>query len=167
MRQKSRPATVAAAPSRPAMGGGAGKAQKGAVTVAVGGHGGAAGLQGDAGKRAEAVEPHTGSSGPVPHAGVTAAASFGGASTTFTNHAAASYLAVKGDGGSPVIHTDSGGSHKLLGIHAGSMLFYSEPPDDRIVSQNVSPTPGDDLTWQFSMFSTWENTERDLSPSWP
>ncbi|MDD9813399.1 MAG: hypothetical protein OXU86_01080 [Thaumarchaeota archaeon] len=135
--------------------------------MTVGGYGGAAGLQGDEDKQAEIVGLYTSSSGPVPHAGVTAAASFGGASTTFTNHAAASYLAVKGDGGSPVIHAGDDGSTKLLGLHAGRMYMYNAPPDDRLVHQTSPHTLGDSTTYQFALFSTWENIKRDLALSWP
>jgi len=145
----------------------AGKIQKGATVVTVGGYGGAAALRGDEGKQAEIVGLHTSSSGSVLHTNVTAVVTIEGAPTTYTNHAAASYLSADGDSGSPVIHTGEDGSTMLLGLHAGRMYVYSESPDDRLAHQTTPYTHSDPLTHQFALFSTWENIKRDLSLLWP
>lgn len=144
-----------------------GKIQKGATVVTVGGYGGAAGLQGDHDKQAEIVGLRASSSGSVLHANVTVAAGIVGGSTTYTNHAAASYLSAAGDSGSPVIHTGEDGSTVLLGLHVGRMYVYSASPDDRLAHQATPYTPSDTLTYQFALFSTWENIKRDLSLLWP
>lgn len=88
-------------------------------------------------------------------------------SAFYTGQVIASYRAVKGDSGAPVVHTTSGGVTKLLGLHAATVSTFRDVPTGAAVFQGASTYTGNSNT-SFSVFSPWENIQRDLRiPSQP
>jgi len=65
-----------------------------------------------------------------------------------------------------VIHTDSNGKTALLGIHVGSMTWFTVESIGAIITRGHAVEPS--RRGQFGVFSTWENVKRDLGiPSQP
>lgn len=140
--------------------------QRGGDVIAVSSFGGVAGLASSAGttgmtpKTVEIVGGLTNSRGDLVHADVTMRVTEENISSVNTGHAIATYWSKHGDSGAPVIHTDSSGKTALLGIHVGSMTWFTVEPSGAIITQGNAVSPSE--RGQFGVFSTWENVKRDL-----
>jgi len=98
--------------------------------------------------------------GDLVHAKVTVRHTGQDQDNVYTGHVMAMYWSVGGDSGSPVIHTSGGGKTALLGIHVGSMTWFTVESSGAIITQGNAV--GMSQRGQFGVFSTWENVERDL-----
>ena len=74
----------------------------------------------------------------------------------------ASYASISGDSGAPIVFTDSSGSTKFLGLHVGRVTLLHEPPSGQVIAQTSGLLEDDSRTYQFGVFSTWDNVKRDL-----
>lgn len=134
-----------------------GEIQNGTSAVAISAHGGARGLLGE---DAEIIGAMTRDRGPIITDTVSIRAHVAGHDRVITKQAIAAYSATRGDSGAPIVHTDAGGRHALLGIHLGTIQTLLVEADGRIV-----PWPGlgaNSYAGEYGVFSTWENVRRDL-----
>jgi len=131
--------------------------------ITVSSFGGVAGLAGSPSadpKTVEIVGGLTNSKGALVHADATARITEEGISSVYTGHAIAKYWSTGGDSGAPVMHTDGAGKTALLGIHVGSVKWFTIESSGAVIPQGKPAAPTE--RGQFGVFSTWENVQRDL-----
>jgi len=83
-----------------------------------------------------------------------------------TGQVAASYWAIRGDSGAPIIHVGSGNQVSFLGVHVGeARTVFVESSGTAVAQGGVSANqlPLDERRNRlFSIFSPWENIQSDL-----
>lgn len=115
----------------------------------------------------EILGKNTNSGGTVLYDNVTTKSSpRGHADRVKTGQVAASYWAIPGDSGAPIIHVGSGNQVSFLGVHVGAAKTAFIESSGAVVVQggaSANQLPSDERrNLLFSIFSPWENIQSDL-----